>query len=280
MEHVDGFHLLAGTHKLDGLGDHGTYRECSTATGVAIELGKHHAVEVQSVVELLGCVHGILTGHGVYDEESLVGIDGLLQVRYLVHHLLVDGQTTGGIDDDHVIVFLLSLADGMLCYLDNVLVALLGIDIHADTLAYHLQLLDGSGTIDVACHQQWFLVLASLQHVGQLASEGRLTRTLKTGHQDDSRTALELQLYSLAAHQFRQFVVHYLHHQLTGLDGCEHIHTHCLLLHGVREVLGYLIVHVGIEQCPTHVLQSFGNIDLSDFSLTFQYLERPFKSLT
>ena len=68
----------------------------------------------------------------------------------------------------------------MLCYLDNVLVALLGIDIHADALAYHLQLLDGSGTIDVACHQQWFLVLAGLQHVGQLAGEGGLTRTLQT----------------------------------------------------------------------------------------------------
>ncbi len=185
MEHVDGLHLLARTHKLDGLGDHGADGEGGTATGVAVELGEHHAVEVEPVVELLGGVHGILTRHGVDHEQRLVGLDGLLQVGNLVHHLLIDGQTAGGIDDDHVIVFLLGLADGVLGNLHHVLVAVLGIDIDAHRLGHDLQLLNGGRTIDVAGHQQRLLVLTLLQHLGQLAGKGGLTGTLQARHQDD-----------------------------------------------------------------------------------------------
>ena len=123
-------------------------------------------------------------------------------------------------------------------------------------------------------------MLARLQQVGQLAGEGGLTRTLQARHEDDGRTPFELQLYSLAAHELGQFVVHNLHHQLTGLHGGKHVHAHSLLLHGVSKCLGNLIVDVGIEQCAAHVFQRLGNINLSDFSFTFQNLERPFKSVT
>ena len=280
MEHVDGLHLLARTHKLDGLGDDGTDGQGSTTAGVTVELGQHHAVEVQTVVELLGGVHGVLTGHRVDHEERLIGVDGLLQPTDLVHHLLVDGQTTGGIDDDHVVRLLLGLADSVLGNLHHVLVAFLDVDVAAYRLTNHLQLLDGSRTVDVAGHQQRILVLARLQHVGQLAAERRLTRTLQTRHQDDGRAVLQLQLHGLAAHQLGQLVVHNLHHQLAGLHGSEHVHTHRLLLHGIRERLCHLVVHVGIKQCTTHVFQGFSYVDLGDLSLTFQYLERSLKSVT
>ena len=122
MEGIDGLHLLARTDKLDGLRHHRANRKGSTAAGITVELGQHHAVEVQAVVEFLGGVHGILTGHRVHHEERLVGIHGLLQRSDLVHHLLIHGQTTGGIDDDHVVILSLGFAESILRNGNHVLV--------------------------------------------------------------------------------------------------------------------------------------------------------------
>ena len=280
VEHVNGLHLLASTYKLDRLCNHRAYRQGSTATGVAVEFSQHHAVKVQTVVELLSRVHGVLTRHRVYHEQRLVGLYSLLQSSNLRHHLLVNSQTACGIDDDHIIIFLLRLADGIVGYLHHVLVVGLRIYGHANRFAHHMQLLYGSRTIHVAGHQQRTLVLTLLQHLGQLTREGRLTRTLKTRHQHDGRTSLQFQLHGLATHQLGQFVVHYLHHQLAGLDGRQHIHAQSLLLYGVCKLLSYLVVHVGIQQGLANILQRLRYVYLGDFSLTLQYLERPFKSVT
>ena len=280
VEHIDSLHLLARTHKLDRLRHHGADAQCSTTARVTIQFGQYHAVKVQPIVKLLRRVHSVLTRHRVHYKQRLVGLYSLLQGGYLVHHLLVHGQSTSGIDDHHVIILLLSLADSVLGYLHHVLVLRLRIHVHAYALAHHVQLLYSSRTIHVASHQQRILVLLLLQHVGQLTAERRLTRTLQTRHQDDGWPTLQFQFHGLAAHQLGQLVVHYLHHQLTGFHGCQHVHTHCLLLHGVRKCLGHLVVHVRIQQRLAHIFQRLGNVNLGDFSLTFQYLERPFKSIT
>ena len=225
MEHIDSLHLLARTHKLDRLGDDSAYRQGSTTAGVTVQLGQHHTVEVQTVVELLGGVDCILTRHRVDHKERLVGLNSLLQGCYLIHHLLIDGQTTGSIDDDYIIVLGLGLTNSMLGNLNHILVVRLAIDWNAYRLAHHVQLLDSSRTVDVAGHQQRTLVLTIFQHLGKLTREGGLTRTLQTRHQNDGRMALQFQLYRLAAHQLGQLVVNNLHHQLTGLDSRQHIHT-------------------------------------------------------
>jgi hypothetical protein len=72
MEHVDSFHLLTGSNKLDWLRDHGADREGRTTTGITIELREHHAIEIEAVIELLGCINSILTGHGVDNEQRLI----------------------------------------------------------------------------------------------------------------------------------------------------------------------------------------------------------------
>ena len=115
---------------------------------------------------------------------------GVFQRGYLVHHLLIDGQTSGGIDDDDVVVLGLCLTDGVVGNLDNVLVVGLGIDGNADALAYYVQLLDGSRTIDVAGYEQRILVVAGLQQVGKLTGEGGLTGTLQTRHEHNGGMSL------------------------------------------------------------------------------------------
>ena len=71
MEDIEGLHLLAGADELDRLVDHGLDREGSTAAGITVHLCEHHSVEVETVVEGLGGLHGVLTGHGVDHEEGL-----------------------------------------------------------------------------------------------------------------------------------------------------------------------------------------------------------------
>ena len=116
MEHVEGFELLASTHKHDGLVYYGADREGSTTTGVTIELGEYHTVKVEAVVKLLGSVHGILTGHGIHHEEGLLWVDSLLDGCYLLHHLLIYCQTTSGINDDNIIAIYLGLLDRFLSF--------------------------------------------------------------------------------------------------------------------------------------------------------------------
>ena len=277
MEHIDGLHLLTRTYELNRLRHDGTNREGSTTTGITIEFGQYHTIEIQTIIELLSGIHGILTSHGIHHEERLIGIDCLLQRLNLIHHLLIDGQTTSGIHDHHIVGLGFRLLNGVVGNLHHILILWLGIDRNTYTLTHHLQLFDSSRTIDVTGHEQRLLVVAGLEQVGELTTESGLTRTLQTRHQDDgrcTRTALDLQFGSLAAHQVCQFVVNDLHHQLTRLHSSEHIHTHRLLLHRIRELLSHLKVHVGIKQCTTHVLQRLSNVDLRNLSLTFQDLKR------
>ena len=168
VEHVEGIHLLADTDELDGLVNHGADGEGGTATSVAIEFGEHHAVEVETIVEGLGRVDGVLTRHGVHHEEGFMRMHRRFDAGNLVHHLLIDGQTAGGIDDDHALVLRLGVLDGMLGDLDRVFVALFAIHLHLDLLTEGLQLLDGGGTIHVTGDEQHLLAALAFQIIGQL----------------------------------------------------------------------------------------------------------------
>ena len=74
--------------------------------------------------------------------------------------------------------------------------------------------------------------------------------------------------------------MHELNHELSRLHGGEHIHAHGLLLHGVHECLGHLIVHVGLGQCSADIFERLRYVDFSNFPFTFQYLKRALKSVT
>ena len=85
--------------------------------------------------------------------------------------------------------------------------------------------------------------------------------------------ALELHIHRVAAHELSQLVVHDLYHPLLGLHGGEHILPQCLLLHGIGEGLGHLVIDIGVQQCATHVFQCLGNVNLGYLALALQNLE-------
>ena len=79
-------------------------RQRGATAGVAVELGEHHAGEPDAVPERLGGGHRVLADHRVDHEQDLVGIDGVPDVRGLLHHLGVDAEPAGGVDDDDVVL--------------------------------------------------------------------------------------------------------------------------------------------------------------------------------
>ena len=102
VELLEGVELLAGRREGDRPADDLLDRQRRAAAGVAVELGQDHAVELERLVERLGRGDRVLAGHGVDDEERVVGSIALGDLPDLVHHLVVDGQAAGGVDDDDV----------------------------------------------------------------------------------------------------------------------------------------------------------------------------------
>ncbi len=268
VKDIERFHLFARRDELDGLADHGLDGEGRTAAGIAVHLGEDHTVEVEIVIEGLGRLHGVLTGHGIDHEEGFGRFDRLVQGGDLVHQFLVHGQTARGIDYDHRIAFGLRFPDGVLGDLDRILDAVLAVAFHLDLAAEGLQLLDGGGTEGVARGDQDLHAALALEIECQFAAEGGLTGTVEARYEHDAGVALDVDVGRLAAHQGGQLVVDDLDHHLLGTDGLEHVLADGLLLDFVAESLGDLVTHIGIEEGLAHVLHGLGDVDLRDPALS------------
>jgi hypothetical protein len=98
--------LLADAEELDRLAGDLADRQRRTAAGVAVGLGQDHAGQRQRVVEGLGGLGGVLAGHAVDHEQRLDRRQRAVQGLDLGHHVGVDGQPAGGVDDQHVLELL------------------------------------------------------------------------------------------------------------------------------------------------------------------------------
>ncbi len=141
--------LLADADVLDRLLEDAVDRERGAAAGVAIHLGEDDAGDVERLVESLGDADRVLPGHAVGHEEDLVGAHGITQADQLLHHVLVDLQPAGGVEDDHAIAGALGLLDAGLGDLDDVLRPAVGVDRDLEGGAQRLELVDGGRTVDV-----------------------------------------------------------------------------------------------------------------------------------
>ena len=111
------------------------------------------------VVERLGGFDGALTGHRVDDEERVFRFDGRADAADLVHQLGVDGEATGGVDDQHVAAEALRLGETGVGDRDRV--GRLAEDGDADLAAEDAELLDRGGALKVGADEQRVAALAS-----------------------------------------------------------------------------------------------------------------------
>lgn len=192
MEDVEVLELLAVGGEHHGPAGDVSDRERGTAAGVAVELGEHHAVEADTVPEGFGRGDGVLTDHRVDDEEDLVRLHRIADVGRLLHHLGVDTQPAGGVDDHDVVQLGAGVLDASARHVDRVADTAAGFgceDRDPGAFADDLELLDGIGALQVGRHEQG-LVTLRLQPAAELAREGGLTGTLQAGEHDDGRRSL------------------------------------------------------------------------------------------
>ena len=145
-----------------------THRQSGTAASVAIGLGEDHAGQRQGFMEGLGSIGGVLAGHGVDDEQGFLRRTDTVKSLYLVHHVGIDMQAAGGIDDHHIMELDLGVLEGRLGDRHRLLRGVGGEEVDVDFTGQRLELVDGGRTIDVGGDHQHFLLFALAQIAGEL----------------------------------------------------------------------------------------------------------------
>ena len=138
-------------------------------------------------MEGLGRGHGVLAGHGIDDQEGVVGSDGPGDVPDLVHQVLVDRQATGGVHDDHI--------GGMGARGGNrveddgggIGARFLFYDFHAGAVGPDFQLLNGCRAKSVGGAEDYARVFF-FQTIGELADGCCFAGAVHADDEDDARS--------------------------------------------------------------------------------------------
>ena len=162
MKWLEGIVFFADADEFDRLAGDLADGERRAAASIAVHLGENDAGERKFFVEFVGGANGVLPGHGVGDEENLRRIQQLFQRLHLVHQFVVDVQTSGGVDDQHVAAGNDGFAAGFFYQTLDCLCELLGrrrfadiafVNLRFDGLRDNFQLLASGGTVHVDRNQ-------------------------------------------------------------------------------------------------------------------------------
>ena len=289
VEDVEIFELLAGRREHDGLPGHLAHAQCCAAAGIAVELGQHDTGEADSVAERLGGTDGVLADHGVENEQGFVRLDRVANPGGLAHQLGVDTETACGVDDDHVVLLAASLGHSGSGHLDRVRgrhaervlatadgrARVRGEDCRACPFADDLELADGTGTLQVTGDEKRGVTL-TLQPLGELARQGRLTGTLQAGQHDDGGRVLgEHQSACFAAEDADQFLVDDLDDLLSRVECARYFGTLGADLDAVDELPHDGQRHVRLEQGQSDLAGCGVDIRTGQSTFATQVLESP-----
>ena len=210
--------MLAGADEFDRHAGDLLDRQRRAAAGVAVELGHHQAVELQRFVERFGAVDGILAGHAVDHQQHLVGLDALVDSLQLLHQLVVDVQSAGGVENDHRNAFFGGFANGVVANGHGIGRAALGVHRQAELFADNVQLIDGRGALQVGGHEH-HLAAALLNQPAELAARRGFAGALQAAqHQDAGRAGFEMERVIDRPHQVDELAVHDADQLLRGIE--------------------------------------------------------------
>ena len=123
---------------------------------------------------------------------------------------------------------------------------------HIQLFAQNLQLGNSSRTVNVACNQQRFFVLA-LQVVGQLAGGSSFTCALQTNQHDNCRRfGSNSELALGTAQKLNQLFIYNLDNLLMRIQAFANRFTNSALFNLGYKVLNNLEVNVGLQKRHTH----------------------------
>ena len=250
---------------LIGFFDDAVDRERRATARVAVHLGEDHAGDAERAVEALRDLHRVLAGHAVGDEQDLVGLDRLLEALELVHHLVVDLQAAGGVDDHDAVARALRLrrCRAFAIFTTSCVVAL-GVHRDVELLPERLELVDGGGAVDVGGDEPRRASFG-LELARELGGGGRLSGALQPDHHDDGRRdGAELEPLAPLAEHGGELVVDDLDELLRGRDGAQLRDADGLLLDALEELARELEVDVGLEEDAAHFAQPFLDVGFGE----------------
>ena len=191
----------------------------------------------------------------------------------LVHQLLVYVETSGGIYDKDVEAFAFSFLFSVQSYLCGVAAVPVRIDRYAYLLAYYLQLVYGSGPVDVAGSQHRLLAL--FYKIGcKLGRSGGLTCSLKTcKHYGGKAGGAVCEFGAGAAQEPCKLVVYDLYDLLSGCKALKYVFAERFFFYGGDELLNYLVVYVRLKQRKAYLAHCFVYVRLGDDAFSAQLLK-------
>jgi hypothetical protein len=240
---------------------------------VAVELREDHAGERQRVAERARRVHRVLPLHRVDDEQRLDGAHRRGQRGDLAHHRLVDGQPSGRVDDQHVVIVPARPVQRRRRDRDRLLGRRRGEEVDADLLRERRELLDRRRAIDVGRHEQHLLFLRR-DEPGELCSRRRLAGALQAGQQDDRRRLRsEIERLGGTAHQRRQFACNDADQRLSRRQRSDDLRADRFLAQVADERLDDRQCDVGLEQREPHFPQRVLDVGFGEPRFAAQRLD-------
>ena len=273
MEHLKTIDLFGDAGVLDRCSRNVTHRQRCAAARVAVEFGEDHPGERERIAEAARRIDGVLSLHGIDDEQGLDRIHRSMHLADFPHHRLVDGEAARRIDDENVVVVLSRPIERGQCDRHRLFAERRREDIHADLPGEQRKLFDGRGAVDVGRNHEHLLLL-SLQEVRELRRRGGLARTLQSGHEQDGRRLhCEIERHGCAAHQRGQLAVHDADERLSRRQGPDDFLADRLVLDLRDEVLDHRQRNVGLEQRKPNLAQRVLNIRVREARLAAQRLD-------
>ena len=215
---------------------------------------------------------GLLAESGVRHEQDFARLRDAGDHHELLHHGGVDLESSGGIDDEKIGIFIACLFERTERDAGDVPDAFLRVDRDADLAAEHFQLFDRGGTVHVACREQdLFPFVLEVQR--ELGAGGRLAGTVQTDHEDDVRMRPGVELRFGGSHELDEFVVDDLDRLLSGGDALHDGFAEAGLPDFGNELVGDLDIDVGVDQGVADVLHGFCDIGFGNGRLAAELAE-------
>ena len=225
-------------------------RECCATTSITVEFGQHNPREVDAVLEGLGGDDRVLADHRVENEQDLVGVGCVADRASLAHEVLVDTESSRGVDDDRVVKLLLRVLHAVLGDRNGIsltVARLGGENLNTRLFRDDRQLRDGVGALEVTRDENGGVPLR-LEVLGEFPRKRRLTRALKSSQHDDGRRGLgKCQLCLSTTEYLDEFLVDNLNNLLCRIERFIDIVRQRTIANLPRERFDDIERHVGLE---------------------------------
>ena len=276
MERFQGVEFLAGANELQRLAGDSADGERRAAAGIAVHFREDDAGDAELLVELVGRLHRVLTGHGVRDEQNLAGVKLFLELPQLLHELLVDVQAAGGIYEENVAARLHAFPPSRPRQVTRLgffqrAIGNRQLDIARD----NRKLLPGGMSVDVdRDHHRTVAVFR--EPLRQLAGAGRLTGALEADDHDGAgRLIREAQFRLMASQDVDQFVLDDLDDLLRRRQRSEDFLAERFYLDVLDQLLDDAEVNVGLQQRHANLAQGGLHVCGGQLAFTAQALKHP-----